>query len=92
MIPPFTGCCNDIMSLAPYLRGSLYYLRRAVVTAEYSQLSIGADLSPDGKLSFTVGNIPQILPTTEFKFPENDGKTDEIIDKVLYLLSAVKEK
>ncbi len=87
----FAGHGEELMTLAPHLKGSRAYLRCATVGARQAQLSLSAEMS-DGKISFHIGNAITVFPPPEFKSPAREGLDAEIVlcDTVNFILSSVE--
>jgi len=92
IIPPFSGNSLDIMSLAPYLRGSRPFLTRALFAADSIGFSLSTAFSPTGRLDFNISNIPSISDIPEFKFPTENEEEAAIIGSLIELLLSVDQK
>ncbi len=89
----FVGHADDLMALAPYLRGARSYLRCASVVAKGAELSVSAECS-DGRIAFEVVALPTLLPPPEFKSPRCESAAVErtLAETVSFILSSLKEQ
>jgi len=92
MIPPFIGSCADITSISPYLPSGIRHLRRAALVCDRLSMNSSAEFAPDGRLTFTVGNLSAMTPAVEFKFPSDSSYTDGIVKRVLSVISCTDKQ
>lgn len=84
------GHGDELMLLAPFLKGSRAYLRCAVLGARQSQLSLNAEIR-DGRLCFHIGSFA-VNPPPEFKSPARENAASETLlcDTVCFILSSAE--
>ncbi len=90
---PFVGRADDLMALAPYLRGARSYLRCASVVAKSAELSVSAECS-DGRIAFGVVALSTLLPPPEFKSPRRESVAVErtLAETVSFILSSLNKQ